>query len=443
MPVQKKHTTRTSSKGKKKPLSRTTHTARKRKTKKPKVVLSAGKVYLLSGIIIAVCAVSLLFSILATPSDDTAFEKKGAQKTESLAKSPVESKEKAEKKTIPQVSPIQQPISQKTEDAQKKTVAPSSEKKTALQSAQPLQQAQAKKSQSAEAARTKERQQRQAQTQKSEVNSAPLQKPDPSKALAAAKPDKPEISPTEHKTEKSQPKSPFTIPSAKNGATLVFVIDDAGLHPEYVRRYTALPFPLAIAVLPHLSCSKECAQVVRAGYKELMLHQPMQAHAYPNGKTPDPGKGAILPDMSTAQVAETIKQNLDQIGPDVKGFNNHEGSLITENAIKMGAALEVAAERGIYFLDSRTTSHSAVPQAALERDMRYIARFAPFLDNKIDRESMLQELYRGLEVANKNGYAVIIGHVDKSVHILPQLLADIYPYLVQAGYTFATPSSLR
>ena len=146
--------------------------------------------------------------------------------------------------------------------------------------------------------------------------------------------------------------------------------------------------------------------------------------------------------MTSYEVAQTVKANLDSLGGGVKGMNNHEGSLITENYIKMNTVLEVAMERGIYFLDSRTTSSSAVPQVALERDVRYLARYAPFLDNEINRASMLEMIYKGLDVANKNGYAVMIGHVDKSVNVLPQLLSDIYPYLVQAGYTVTVPSKL-
>ncbi|MBO7639268.1 MAG: divergent polysaccharide deacetylase family protein, partial [Treponema sp.] len=238
------------------------------------------------------------------------------------------------------------------------------------------------------------------------------------------------------------PKKLFDIPQAKPGTKICFVIDDAGLHASNVKRYTSLPFPITIAVLPKLAQSSECAQVVRSAGKELILHQPMQAHNYSSGTTPNPGPGAILPDMTSYEVAQTVKSNLDSLGGGVKGMNNHEGSLITENYIKMNTVLEVAVERGIYFLDSRTTSSSAVPQVALERDLRYLARFAPFLDNEINRASMLEMIYKGLDVANKNGYAVMIGHVDKSVNVLPQLLSDIYPYLVQAGYTLTVPSRL-
>jgi len=237
--------------------------------------------------------------------------------------------------------------------------------------------------------------------------------------------------------EAKNKKNPYNIPKATKGATLVFVIDDAGLNVENVKKYVSLPFPISIAVLPRLSHSKECAQAVRNAGKEVLLHQPMQA----SNLSINPGPGAITPDMSSYEIASTLKQNIAEIGP-VKGINNHEGSLITENAIKMGFILDIATEEGIYFLDSRTTSQSQAKQAALERDIKIYERNAPFLDNAISKEEMLSEIYKGLAIANKNGTAIIIGHVDKSVKILPDLLKDMYPYLVEAGYRFAVPSAL-
>ena len=100
-------------------------------------------------------------------------------------------------------------------------------------------------------------------------------------------------------------------------------------------------------------------------------------------------------------------------------------------------------ERGIYFLDSRTTAQTKAPQAALERDITIFEKSGPYIDNVVTRDAMKAELYRALDLANKNGKAIIIGHVDKSANILPKLLSDMYPYLVKAGYKFATPGMLR
>ena len=242
--------------------------------------------------------------------------------------------------------------------------------------------------------------------------------------------------------EQSPENEKFLIPVSENHAKICFVIDDGGLSVENVKLYASLPFPLTIAVLPRLAYSKECAGVVVDSGKELILHQPMQAHDWTNGKTPDPGEGAILPGMPEDLIKETVLKNIGDLDKKIKGLNNHEGSLITEDKNAMASVLSVAEDENIYFLDSRTTASTCVPSVAKEKNMKYIARFAPFLDNEVDYFAMLEQLYKGLAVANRDGYAIIIGHVDKSAKILPNLLKEIYPELLKKGYILTTPSDL-
>lgn len=254
--------------------------------------------------------------------------------------------------------------------------------------------------------------------------------------------NKPTVKKSENKesvqTKQIPQKKPFDIPPAKNNATIVIVIDDAGLNLENCRRYTNLPFPITIAVLPKLKNTKSCASLVVNSGKELILHQPMQSFNHEL----NPGPGKISVEMTTFEVAQIVKENLDELGIGVKGINNHEGSEVTSDIIKIGTVLDVCAERGVYFLDSRTTANTKAPQAALERDMRIFEKSGPYIDNVISRDAMLKELYKSLDVANKNGKTIIIGHVDKSVNILPALLQEMYPYMKEAGYKFATPSML-
>ncbi len=245
------------------------------------------------------------------------------------------------------------------------------------------------------------------------------------------------VSPGGDSNKNAESLVPYAIPPAKNNATLIFVIDDAGYNVANVKAYASLPFPITIAVLPKLAHSKDAAYVVRANKKELILHQPMQST---NLKL-NPGPGAITPDMTSAEIAALVKENLDEIGPEVKGLNNHEGSLITEDLSRIGTVLDVAKERKIYFLDSRTTVQTKAPQAASSRSMSIKERDV-FIDDIVSREEMLAQIYRGLDIANKNGKVIMIGHVDKSVKILPDLLRDMYPYLIAKGYKFAVPSQM-
>ena len=65
-----------------------------------------------------------------------------------------------------------------------------------------------------------------------------------------------------------------------------------------------------------------------------------------------------------------------------------------------------------------------------------------FLDNVKTRENVMTELLKGLNIANKKGYCIMIGHVW-SADFLPQLLQDAYPVLKQKGYVIKTVSECR
>lgn len=254
---------------------------------------------------------------------------------------------------------------------------------------------------------------------------------------------KPEPKPVEEKIEEKKsekkpvPVAKFDIPQAVRGAKIAFVIDDAGLNLTNLKKYTGLNFPLTVAVLPKLSHTRECAREIRASGKELILHQPMQAM----NLQINPGEGAIKPDMSLSDIYAQVLRNVAELGGGVKGVNNHEGSLISADSMKIGAVLDAVSDSGIYFLDSRTTAQTQAPQAALERGMDIYERDV-FIDDVINRDEMIKQIYRGIGIANKKGRCIMIGHVDKSVKILPDLLREMYPELVAKGYKITTPSGL-
>ena len=228
----------------------------------------------------------------------------------------------------------------------------------------------------------------------------------------------------------------YTIPPARSGATLAFVFDDGGQNLSDLQHYLNLPFPVDVAVLPQLQHSVESARRVRSsGRHELLLHQPMQAI----NLSVNPGPGAISPSMTTTDIDAVVRKNLAEIGP-VSGLNNHEGSLITESKIKIGKVIEICQQQGIFFLDSRTTVNTAAPQAALELGAKIWERDV-FLDNTQNRADILEQIQRGLEVANKKGYAILIGHVWSGSN-LAQILQELYPVLKSQGYIFSTVGGL-
>lgn len=225
----------------------------------------------------------------------------------------------------------------------------------------------------------------------------------------------------------------FGFVPAKNGAVLCVVFDDGGQNISQLKKCVALPFPVTVAVLPRLAHSAESARIVRQSKNEVILHQPMQAM----NLNVNPGAGAIKPEMTENEVFATLSQNIAEIAP-IAGMNNHEGSLITENEVLVSFILQAASEKGIYFLDSRTSSATKVPSVAMEMGMGWYQRDI-FLDNQKTRENYLAELKKGLDIANKKGHVIMIGHVW-SAESLPAFLEEAYPELALKGYRFSTVS---
>ena len=394
---------------------------RRRKVKKVK--LDKNKVTLLCGIIFLICCVCIAVNVLSqsAKSKNVAEIAKSEKKTEQRQQNSGESGKTQKKKEVSDSKELKKSSDSAKKVENSKNVNKTSQKQSADSKKNPAKSIE--------------------NTNKIQTENKNIQKTKPEIENKNKTVENLEKSKKNEQIQNKEKKQdlPFLIPPAQNGATLVFVIDDAGMNAEYTKRYASLPFPLTIAVLPKLLHSKDCAYIVRSSGKELILHQPMQSLNH----NLDPGPGKISVDMSFSQISSIINENLAEIGPGVNGLNNHEGSEVTEDVLRIGAVLDVCLENKIYFLDSRTTANTKAPQAALERDMTIFEKSGPYIDNIVSREAMLKEIYKSLEAANKNGSAIVIAHVDKSAEILPKLLEQMYPYLLKAGYRFATPSTLR
>ena len=328
---------------------------RRRKVKKVK--LDKNKVTLLCGIIFLICCVCIAVNVLSqsAKSKNVAEIAKNEKKTEQRPQNLSELNKNQKKKEVSDSKELKKSPGFAKKDENSKNVNKTSQKQNADSKKNPVKSIE--------------------NTNKIQTENKNIQKTKPgieNKSKTVENLEKSKKNEQIQSTEKKQD-LPFLIPPAQNGATLVFVIDDAGMNAEYTKRYASLPFPLTIAVLPKLLHSKDCAYIVRSSGKELILHQPMQSLNH----NLDPGPGKISVDMSFSQISSIINENLAEIGPGVKGLNNHEGSEVTEDVLRIGAVLDVCLENKIYFLDSRTTANTKAPQAALERDMTIFEKSGP------------------------------------------------------------------
>jgi len=233
----------------------------------------------------------------------------------------------------------------------------------------------------------------------------------------------------EEEKEKPRPTRRVPEPAAKTKPTLIFVIDDAGYNLAQLEPFLDLPFPVTIAVLPGVPHSAEAvARIIKKG-KEAILHQPMEALGKDN-----PGPGAIMIGMDGDEAVRILSSNLDSL-PGVVGVNNHMGSAVTRDPALMGGVLDLVKARGIYYLDSLTAPDTATRVLSAERSMPFWERDV-FLDNSADRQSILHAIEEGKKEASSKGAAVLIGHVWSSE--LAQTLMDVYPGLVEDGYSLST-----
>jgi polysaccharide deacetylase 2 family uncharacterized protein YibQ len=184
---------------------------------------------------------------------------------------------------------------------------------------------------------------------------------------------------------------------------LALIIDDAGYDLSELQPFLELSLPLAVAVLPNLPQSAEAARRVRAAGKELLLHLPMEPEGGEN-----PGPGALLTGMSAAELENRLDAALASV-PGAVGVNNHMGSKATADQALMDVVLGLLERRGLFFIDSRTTSLTVAAEEAKRLGVPYLARkvFLDAVDGGIEGS-----LEAAVEAAGQDGAAVAIGHVQ-------------------------------
>jgi polysaccharide deacetylase 2 family uncharacterized protein YibQ len=203
-------------------------------------------------------------------------------------------------------------------------------------------------------------------------------------------------------------------------ARIAVVIDDVGYNLEELKAFLDFPGPITLSVLPNLPYSEEAARRISEAGKELLLHLPMEAE---NGS--DPGPGAILTSQNDEQIRRLLEASFSQV-PQAAGMNNHMGSRATADRRVMNLVMDYLKSNRRYFLDSRTTTKTLGPETAREHAVPYLERDI-FLDNEPETKAIRQALEEGIEVARKQGSAILIGHVrnPQIVEVIGGLLVEL------------------
>ena len=184
---------------------------------------------------------------------------------------------------------------------------------------------------------------------------------------------------------------------------IAIVIDDMGISVKRTADIASLQAPITASFLTYAHHLQQQVDKAHLSGQEIMIHVPMEPQKHID----------VAPDMLTTQMSgEEIKQNLQMMldkFENVKGINNHMGSKLTEDEERMMAVMEVLKDKGLFFLDSKTSAKSRAESAAKKSKVDYAHRHV-FLDNENDFNYIIGQLHLTEKLARKNGYAIAIGH---------------------------------
>ena len=208
----------------------------------------------------------------------------------------------------------------------------------------------------------------------------------------------------------SPPSKPEPYPGQSypqvNGLPLVaIVIDDLGYQKELAMDFIEVSAPLTLSFLPQAPFAGELVRQADQKGKETLLHLPMEPKEFPHV---NPGPKALLTSMSNEEIRNILESDLEAF-PQVAGVNNHMGSRFTEDRDKMTLVLTTIKKKKLFFLDSRTTSSSAILPLASQVGVKAIQRDI-FLDNIVEVDAIRGQLELLIRLAQERGIAVACGH---------------------------------
>jgi len=213
---------------------------------------------------------------------------------------------------------------------------------------------------------------------------------------------------------------------------IALVIDDLGRSTDDLVPLEKLGVPITYAVLPFEENTPAVVSHLHNRREEVLLHLPMEPK---HGQ--DPGPGALRVGMTDGEL-RTLTLSALQAVPGAVGVNNHMGSSLSEDARSMGTILRVLSSRGLFFLDSRTSSDSVGYRTAIALGVPAAERQI-FLDSNPGPEAVHEQFLRLLDRARTRGAAVAIGHPH------PDTLAALTEEVPRAralGYDFVPVSFL-
>jgi len=191
----------------------------------------------------------------------------------------------------------------------------------------------------------------------------------------------------------------LAAPAQPQRAFLSVIIDDLGQSPARDSRTLALPGPVTMAIMPDTPHASDFARQAHKAGRTVILHMPMD---------PATGPYAWHPETPLPELEKRLAAALAKV-PYAAGVNNHMGSRMTAQPEAMAWLMGELLRRDMFFVDSRTSAATVAAAKAQALGLASVSRDV-FLDDVRTTEAIAGQLRLAVELARKQGTAVVIGH---------------------------------
>lgn len=247
---------------------------------------------------------------------------------------------------------------------------------------------------------------------------------------------KEEISKSEEKNEEIIENETIEVENISNSENLnriVIIIDDMGVNRKRTRKIAELQYPLTVSFLTYAPHLREQIEQSQNSGQEIMIHVPMEPNVMQNYT-----EQMLTTDMTDEEIIKILETMLQQV-PQAVGINNHMGSKFTEDEHRMEVVMRALTDKGLIFVDSKTSAKTAGPKQAQLLGTKFYMRDV-FLDNENDYNYILSQLQRVEKIAHETGLAIAIGHPKEQTY---NALKDWLPDLKEKGLQLIPVSQIK
>ena len=215
------------------------------------------------------------------------------------------------------------------------------------------------------------------------------------------------------------------VPPAGNLPRLAVVVSGLGLSADATDRAINLPKEVTLSFTPYGPQLETDVATARQAGHEVLLDLPMEPISYP---ADDPGPHTLLTSLNPSDNIARLDWLLGRFKAYV-GVINHMGSRFTASPDSLRPILHALKDRGLMFVDSRSTSKSVA--AGLARQMQLpTAVNDRFIDHEPTRGAIDQSLAAAEGKARARGVTLVVA---RPFPVTLERMAEWLPMLESRG----------